>query len=250
MSKYILAILTGPLLLLYIVLLLVFTDYENNILVQYLIIIPVVYLIGSIPWGFMLTKIVKGIDIRDYGSGSMGMSNVFRLQGVKIAMPVFLLDMSKGMLATFFAKIISENDPGLISIASLVAIAGHIWPIFLGFKGGKGIATGVGTASVIWPPFWIIGIGSFVVILLLTKYISLASLVGTVAVTLLGAILVFFDIKISLFDPNFQYIHLIYFVGTFILLFWAHRENLIRLINRNERKMGDSEPNTKNKNGH
>lgn len=250
MSKYILAILTGPLLLLYIVLLLVFTDYENNILVQYLIIIPVVYLIGSIPWGFMLTKIVKGIDIRDYGSGSMGMSNVFRLQGVKIAMPVFLLDMSKGMLATFFAKIISENDPGLISIASLVAIAGHIWPIFLGFKGGKGIATGVGTASVIWPPFWIIGIGSFVVILLLTKYISLASLVGTVAVTLLGVILVFFDIKISLFEPNFQYIHLIYFAGTFILLFWAHRENLIRLINRNERKMGDSEPNTKNKNGH
>ena len=250
MSRYILAILTGPLLLLYIVLLLVFTDYENNILVQYLIIIPVVYLIGSIPWGFMLTKIVKGIDIRDYGSGSMGMSNVFRLQGVKIAMPVFLLDMSKGMLATFFAKIISENDPGLISIASLVAIAGHIWPIFLGFKGGKGIATGVGTASVIWPPFWIIGIGSFVVILLLTKYISLASLVGTVAVTLLGAILIFFDIKISLFDPNFQYIHLIYFAGTFILLFWAHRENLIRLINRNERKMGDSEPNTKNKNGH
>ena len=249
MSKYIFAILSGPLLLLYIVLLLVFTDYENNILVQYLIIIPVVYLIGSIPWGFMLTKIVKGIDIRDYGSGSMGMSNVFRLQGVKIAMPVFLLDMSKGMLAAFFAKIISENDPGLISIASLVAIAGHIWPIFLGFKGGKGIATGLGTASVIWPPFWIIGIGSFVVILLLTKYISLASLVGTVAVTMIGVILVFFDIKLSLFDPNFQYTYLIYFGGTFTLLFWAHRENLLRLINRNERKIGDSEPNTNNKNG-
>ena len=249
MTKYIFAILTGPLLLVYIVLLLLLTDYENNILVQYLIIIPVVYLIGSIPWGFMLTKIVKGIDIRDYGSGSMGMSNVFRVQGVKIAIPVFLLDMTKGMLATFFAKIISDNDSGLISIASIVAISGHIWPIFLGFKGGKGIAIGVGTASVIWPPFWIIGIGSFVVILLLTKYISLASLVGTLAVTMLGVILVFFDIKLSLFDPNFQYIHLVYFVGTFILLFWAHRENLLRLMNRNERKIGDSEPKKKNRNG-
>ena len=248
MSKYFFAIFSGPLLLLYIILLLVFTDYENNIVTQYLIIIPVVYLIGSIPWGFMLTKLVKGIDIREYGSGSMGMSNVFRLQGVKIAMPVFLLDMSKGILATFFAKVISENDPSLISVASLVAIAGHIWPIFLGFKGGKGIATGVGTAIVIWPPFWIIGIGSFVIVLLLTKYISLASLIGTVVVTMLGIILVFFDIKLSLFNPNFQYIHLIYFGGAFILLFWAHRENLFRLINRNERKIGDSEAKTKNRN--
>lgn len=113
---------------------------------SYLFLILVGYLLGSLPFGLMAGRLVKGVDVRDFGSGSTGSTNVQRTVGTPAAVVVLLLDTAKSVLAVLLARLFSDA-PGVEVAAALAAIAGHNWPVFIGFKGGRGIAPGVGGAA-------------------------------------------------------------------------------------------------------
>ncbi|MEE9284849.1 MAG: glycerol-3-phosphate acyltransferase, partial [Dehalococcoidia bacterium] len=135
------------------------------------------YLIGAIPLGLVLGKMLKGVDIRDYGSGKIGMANVLRTVGVKAAVAVFLFDLGKGVAAVFIAK--GLGDATYVEVlAAGAAFAGHNWSVFIRFTGGRGVNTGLGGFFAM-APLWAAGaIGTGVVIIGLSRYVSLGSLAG------------------------------------------------------------------------
>ena len=115
------------------------------------------YLIGSIPVGFILGKLIRGIDIREHGSGNIGMTNVMRTIGVKAGILVFFADMAKGAVAVALAWPIFSSSPEMVAWGQMAggasAVIGHSWPVYIGFRGGKGIATGFGALMVMFWPF-------------------------------------------------------------------------------------------------
>ncbi|MBN2318530.1 MAG: glycerol-3-phosphate 1-O-acyltransferase PlsY [Acidobacteria bacterium] len=145
---------------------------------QYEYIIPIVsYLLGSIPFGFLLVKLSGGKDIRSFGSGNIGATNVFR-KSRTTGILTLILDAGKGYLAVAIAVLLGA-DPAWQAIAAVAAIAGHIFPIWLKFKGGKGVATGCGAFLALCPPAVGTTLVLFVVVLVLTRYISAASILAT-----------------------------------------------------------------------
>ena len=177
------------------------------------------YLLGSIPFGFLLTKIFLKKDIRETGSGNIGATNVLRGGNKIIGYTTLILDISKAILPVIFVKF---NYPNLIYIASLCAFLGHLFPIWLKFKGGKGVATYVGILFSINLLFGLIFGVVWITTYLISKYSSLSSLLGAVSI----------PIYIFLKNGN----NIIFFVIMFILIFYTHRENIKRLINREETK--------------
>ena len=143
--------------------------------VQYAYFMPICYLLGSIPWGYLLTQTIKGMDVREYGSGSTGTSNVLRTAGGTLAAAALVLDASKGVLAVLLARVVADTEVAQVA-AGLAALVGHNWPIFLDFKGGRGIATGVGGLLMMSPLSGAIAIAVFLPITLLTRYLSLGSI--------------------------------------------------------------------------
>ena len=186
------------------------------------------YLLGSIPFGIFLGKISKGLDIRDYGSGNTGMTNVLRTVGLKSAFIVLILDMSKSILAILITRLVT-NSPELEVMAGLTSIIGHIWPIFAGFRGGKGIATGW---SGLFPLSWIAGLSATLVgipIALVSGYMSLGSILGAVA----GCVtLILLATPTAL--PN---VYAWYGIVGGIIVISKHRDNISRLINRSESRL-------------
>ncbi len=152
-----------------------------------LILIVFAYLIGSIPTALIISKRFFGIDIRDYGSGNMGATNTFRVLGSRYGTMVMVFDILKGMAAVALFNFIPyylHNDlerTNLMLGLGLAAIAGHIFPIFAGFKGGKGVATLLGMILAVQPVIAISCIGVFVLVLYLTRYVSLSSILAAVA---------------------------------------------------------------------
>ena len=120
-------------------------------MIDYLILIPVCYLLGSIPFGLIAGRLFKRIDVRDHGSGSTGMTNVIRTVGYPVGAFVLLLDMGKGVGAVALARYGLNAPEAAQAAAALAAIAGHNWPVFIGFRGGRGTATGWGALLLIWP---------------------------------------------------------------------------------------------------
>ena len=232
MAGAILAVIIAPLTAVYILLVLLFLD-ESQTYVQYLLVVPVAFLLGSIPWGFLVAHLIRGVDIRQYGSGSTGMTNVMRLAGVKVAIPVLLLDMSKGVLAVLFARVVSDSSPAVIAVAGVLTIAGHNWSPFLGFRGGRGVATGGGTTLVIWPmgPLaFVAGAVIFTVVTMWRRYVSLGSLSGVVAVVLV--------LLIGYLIGKSPLAYLVYGVVGGVIIFWGHRGNIVRLTQGKERRLG------------
>lgn len=159
---------------------------------QYLIIL-VSYLIGSISFGFLFCKIIKGIDIRDYGSGATGATNISRILGIGPAVIVFILDVLKGITSIYLARLFGGN-PLIIILAGIAVIAGHNWPVFFGFRGGRGIASSLGIIFAISPQvfLWLFIIG--IPVVLLTKYVSLGSVCGALSLPFL---MWYFQLEIS-----------------------------------------------------
>jgi acyl phosphate:glycerol-3-phosphate acyltransferase len=145
------------------------------------------YLLGSIPFGYLLYRLRAGQDIRTTGSGNIGATNVFRAAGLWAAAATFALDAGKGYAAVLFADRMSAHSAIAIAIAILCVLAGHCFPIFLKFSGGKGVATGLGAFSAISPVAVLICIVLFAAILVLWRYVSLASIVGSGAFPLVLA---------------------------------------------------------------
>jgi len=187
---------------------------------DYLIVGVASYLMGSIPFGLILTKIFLKKDIRDIGSGNIGATNALRTGNKLIGYSTLILDIAKAIIPVIFVKI---NYPDLIYIASLSAFLGHVFPVWLKFKGGKGVATYVGILFSINFLLGIIFVASWSIIFLMFRYSSLSSIIGSISI----------PIYILITD---QTSNAIFFSIMFVLIFYTHRENIKRLKNREESK--------------
>ncbi len=209
----------------------------------YIAVALIAYLLGSIPFGYILVRIFTGADVRAQGSGNIGATNVARTGKKGLAIATLLLDALKGYLAVYltFATITTyRNGPRgyeldthiaylLASIAALFAILGHMYPVWLKFKGGKGVATGLGVFLALAPKAVLIVLVFFVIVVAITRYVSLGSIVAA-----------------ALFPIAFYYMHpqhgtpviLAMISGVSLLIIWKHRENIRRLIAGNENKFG------------
>jgi glycerol-3-phosphate acyltransferase PlsY len=186
---------------------------------EYLIIALGSYLLGSIPFGFILTKIFLKKDIRDIGSGNIGATNALRTGNKLLGYATLLLDITKAILPVLFIKF---NYPDYIFIAALSTFLGHVFPIWLKFKGGKGVATYVGILFSINLIFGLVFIVSWAVTFLISKYSSLSSLIASLIVPIYLII--------------FENYNSIFFVIMFVLIFYTHKENVKRLRNKQESK--------------
>ena len=187
---------------------------------EFLTIGIISYLMGSIPFGFILTKIFLKKDIREIGSGNIGATNALRTGNKLIGYSTLLLDIIKAILPVLYVKI---NHPELIYIASLCAFLGHVFPVWLKFKGGKGVATYVGILFTINILLGFIFCVSWLLIFLLSKYSSLSSLIGSLTIP----VYIFFNDQMS---------NTFFFGIMFVLIFYTHRENIKRLKNKEESK--------------
>jgi len=187
---------------------------------DYLIVGILSYLMGSIPFGLILTKIFLNKDIREIGSGNIGATNALRTGNKLIGYSTLILDIAKAIIPVIFVKI---NYPDLIYIASLCAFLGHVFPIWLKFKGGKGVATYVGILFSINLLLGIIFAASWGIIFLMFRYSSLSSIIGSISI----------PIYILITD---QISNAIFFGIMFVLIFFTHRENIKRLKNKEESK--------------
>ena len=187
---------------------------------DYLVIGIASYLMGSIPFGLILTKLFLNKDIREIGSGNIGATNALRTGNKLIGYSTLILDIVKAIIPVIYIKI---NYPDLVYIASLCAFLGHVFPIWLKFKGGKGVATYIGILFSINITLGLIFVISWVFIFLLSKYSSLSSIIGSLSVPIY--ILITGQINDAIF-----------FAIMFILIFFTHRENIKRLKNKEESK--------------
>jgi len=186
---------------------------------EVLIISILSYLMGSVPFGFILTKVFLKKDIRDIGSGNIGATNALRAGNKSLGYGTLFLDIIKAIIPVVYVKL---NYPDYIFIASLCVFLGHIFPIWLKFKGGKGVATYVGILFSINLTIGFVFIGVWFFTFLISKYSSLSSLFGSLSV------------PIYLFFFTNQ--NLAFFSIIFILLLYTHRENVKRLKNKEESK--------------
>jgi glycerol-3-phosphate acyltransferase PlsY len=178
------------------------------------------YLMGSIPFGFILTKIFLKKDIREIGSGNIGATNALRTGNKIIGYSTLILDILKAVAPVIYVKIFYQD---FLYIASLCAFLGHVFPIWLKFKGGKGVATYLGILFAINFYFGIVFIISWFITFFISKFSSLSSLVGAASIPIYLLILT-------------QFNQVIFFTIMFVLIFFTHRENIKRLKNKEETK--------------
>ena len=197
--------------------------------IQYVAVLGISYLLGSVPWGYILLKMRMGVDIQQYGSGRTGMSNVLRTAGGKVAALVLLLDVSKGVLPVFLARTIIGTSEADVA-AALLALIGHNWPVFLRFHGGRGIATGAGALTILAPISAAIGFLVFVSATFASRYVSLGSITGVVA-----ASLAMLALDLLGYSPTPYTLY--GFLGGGIII-WQHRDNIRRIREGNERRLG------------
>ena len=195
----------------------------------YVAVCVITYLIGSISWGYLFVNLTMGEDIRDFGSGRTGMSNILRTSGGKAAALVFLLDAGKGVLCVVLARTVIGVGEAEVA-AALLALCGHNWPIFLRFRGGRGILPGFGALSVMAPWVALAGGGLFLVITLSSRILSLGSIVGTLTVGVLS-------LALMLLIGHSQLYTLYACVGGAVII-WQHRDNIRRIANGTERRLG------------
>ena len=210
-----------------------------------LVIVLLSYLVGSIPTGILMTKAVRGIDIREHGSGNMGGTNVMRILGWKFGLAVILLDALKGVLAVVlisrlylgsfpFPNQTPFDDFTLVQIiAGMTAVMGHIWTIFAEFKGGKGIATGMGIVLALAHVDILVAIGIFIIIVAVSRYVSLGSIIATVSIPVIMIIREnIFHVQITGYNTLLPFL-----IGLSFLIVFTHRKNIQRLIAGKENKI-------------
>ena len=178
------------------------------------------YLMGSIPFGFLLTKFILKKDIREIGSGNIGATNALRTGNKLIGYSTLVLDILKAVAPIFYVKF---NFPEYIYVASLCAFLGHVFPIWLKFKGGKGVATYLGILFALKISLGLIFIITWLIVFVISKFSSLSSLAASISIPIYLLILAQFD-------------QVIFFTIMFVLIFFTHRENIKRLKNNEETK--------------
>ncbi len=184
------------------------------------------YILGSIPFGLLIVKAWCGVDIREHGSGNIGATNVWRTAGKVPAVIVFIADVMKGCVPVYVCRNVVPQGEWISVAAGLVALLGHTASIFLRFKGGKGVATGLGIFIAINPVVAFTGLGVWGLFLALTRYVSLSSVAGAAT------------IPIYLFIQNAPTPHkaLAVFAASYVLI--KHRSNMVRLVQGTEPRIG------------
>lgn len=183
------------------------------------------YFLGSLPFGFMAARL-KGVDITRQGSGSTGATNVLRTIGPAYAIPVLLLDFGKGALAAYLG--LRYLDLGTVGalIAGAAAICGHNWSAFLKFRGGKGVAASAGVVLVAFPTLLAVALGVFILVVLVTRYVSLGSILGAWSAFLVSLM------------PGHTLLERVVVLGLVALITYQHRANIGRLLSGTENKIG------------
>jgi glycerol-3-phosphate acyltransferase PlsY len=194
-------------------------------LLSSLLLLAVGYLLGSMPNGYLAGRWLKGIDLRQCGSGSTGATNVLRNVGKAPALVVFLLDVGKGALAVLLAKSFGLNDWVQV-LAGLAALAGHIWPVWLGWKGGKAVATGLGMFLGLAWPVGLACFGLFMAVISISRIVSLSSVVAAIGLPVLMVLAGANGASISVS------------VVASVMVLWRHRSNIERLIAGTEPRIG------------
>lgn len=191
------------------------------------LVITICYLLGSIPFGYIVGKLFKKIDIRELGSGNIGATNVFRILGPSLASLVLIGDIGKGIFSIYLVRYLNIDNLLILTIAGLVVVCGHDWSLFLGFKGGKGIATTFGVVFALNPTISILALIIWGVVLVTTRYVSLSSIFAVISIFI-------FTI---LFKQPYEYI--IFSAIILVLGIFNHKDNIKRLRSGNERKIGE-----------
>ena len=188
--------------------------------------LTVAYLIGSIPVGFLVARVAGGIDIRGKGSGNIGATNVLRTLGPVPAALTLLGDIGKGYLAVRAAEAMGP-EPAWGAAGALLAIAGNCWPVFLRFRGGKGVATGLGAFLALTPRAILPAALVWIALVAAFRYVSLASILGCVA------------LAVGAWAFGYAPMYTVAAIGSGAVIVWRHRENVARLIAGSERRLGE-----------
>jgi len=200
---------------------------------DYLVFIVVGYVLGSIPFGLIATKLITKVDVRDSGSGKTGMTNVIRVSGKKVGLTVLILDMSKAVIAIVLARILTDT-PGAESAAGLAAIIGHMFPVFAGFRGGRAISTGWAGLFILNPWAGLIATVIGLSIVYISRYMSIGSMIGASIGCLALIIFAAFKINLPGSAPPPEFIWFGAIGGPIIVI--RHFDNIQRLIKGEERK--------------
>ncbi len=187
------------------------------------------YLIGAIPFGLVVGKLTRGVDVREYGSGKMGATNVLRTLGARVGVLVFAADLAKGAAAVLLSRAILDTHAAAVA-AAITAIVGHNWPVYVRFWGGRGVTTALGGLSALAPLVAAGCLGIGVVIIAWSRYVSLGSMAGALSGGIIMASLVALDRQPVEF--------LIYALIASCLIIFQHRDNIARLRSGTERRLG------------
>jgi len=185
------------------------------------------YLLGSIPFGYLIVRWQKGIDVRSTGSGGTGATNVMRNLGIMGFAGTFILDLGKGILAVLLTSRLTSGDPRWVALSSVAAILGHCFPVWLRFRGGKGVATGVGVFLALAPIQVALALVIFAIIVAIWRYISLGSIIATAAFPLLVHFMKHAPMPIVLGAA-----------GGALIIITMHHANIRRLLSGTENKVG------------
>jgi glycerol-3-phosphate acyltransferase PlsY len=212
----------------------------------YLIVAVVAYLLGSIPFGYLLVRIFRGEDIRRSGSGNIGATNVVRSGAKGLGIATLVLDALKGALAVCLAALVAGSKYNLcgdffqhpcapalrlMSLAAICAVLGHVFPVWLRFKGGKGVATALGAFCVLFPKVILVSLVIFILVVAITRYVSLGSILGAIA----------FPVA-AYFMQNADWLSLFLASGVSLIIVLKHHQNISRLLAGTENRFGGSKP--------
>ncbi len=197
---------------------------------QYILAGLAAYLLGSIPTGYITARLRGNVDLLQMGSKRTGATNVLRTLGWRAAAPVFVGDFAKGVLAVIIARLITHGDPVGDVVAGMAALVGHNYSVFIRFRGGRGVTTGLGTLAVMAPLVFLTAVAIGVAIIAWSRYVSLGSVLGscTVPVALL----------ISVFLMGQPFPHFLFGLLGAAFVVISHRDNIARLLQGTERKLG------------
>jgi len=209
---------------------------------KYLAIAVVAYLLGAIPFGLIIGKRMANVDIRQHGSGNIGATNVFRTLGTKLGLLTALLDLGKAALAVWLSMLIVGDDVLIVAghdihvqsaqcLAAIMVMVGHNWSAYIGFKGGKGVACFIGGLLVINWMVALVGLAAGVTVILITRYVSLGSMLASLCVLLAMVVLALLAVVAPLYA--------LYGLVAAGLIIYQHRANITRLQAGTELKLGD-----------
>ncbi len=202
---------------------------DPEIVLRTVTLVAIAYLAGSIPVGVLVARFAGGTDLRSIGSGRTGGTNALRALGPRWAAVVVIGDLLKGVLPVLLARYVTDNDPLVEVLCGSAAVAGAIWSVFAGFRSGRGVGTGVGTMLVIQPIAVLLVVPVFVGVILITRYVSLGSLLGSAA--MFPAMLL-----VLMVVPETPLPYVLYSAVGAALIWLAHADNIDRLIHGQERK--------------